>query len=60
MMVTNGGQLIRCPVNQIRQAARSTQGVRVLRTSGEEKVVSVARLAEQEDETGEETENPEV
>ena len=60
MMVTDGGQLIRCPVNQIRQAARSTQGVRVLRTSGEEKVVSVARLAEQEDETGEETENPEV
>ncbi|WP_033233261.1 DNA gyrase subunit A [Ponticaulis koreensis] len=49
MMVTNGGQLIRCPVNQIRIAGRSTQGVRVLRTNGEEKVVSVERLAEQED-----------
>ncbi|OUX96285.1 DNA gyrase subunit A [Ponticaulis sp.] len=57
MMVTNGGQLIRCPVNQIRIAARSTQGVRVLRTSGEEKVVSVERLAEQEDKSeGEEPE----
>ena len=54
MMVTNGGQLIRCPVNQIRIAGRSTQGVKVLRTSGEEKVVSVARLAEQEDK-GDET-----
>ena len=49
MLVTNGGQLIRCPVNQIRIAGRATQGVRVLRTSGEEKVVSVERLAEQED-----------
>ncbi|MDF1681419.1 MAG: DNA gyrase subunit A [Ponticaulis sp.] len=49
MMVTNGGQLIRCPVNQIRIAGRSTQGVRVLRTNGDEKVVSVERLAEQED-----------
>ena len=49
MMVTNGGQLIRCPVNQIRLAGRSTQGVRVLRTSGEERVVSVERLAEQEE-----------
>lgn len=57
MMVTNGGQLIRCPVNQIRIAGRSTQGVKVLRTSGEEKVVSVARLAEQEDK-GDETDPP--
>ena len=48
MVVTNGGQLIRCPVNQIRLAGRATQGVRVLRTSGEERVVSVERLAEQE------------
>lgn len=47
--VTDGGQLIRCPVSQVRIAGRSTQGVRVLRTSGQEKVVSVERLAEQED-----------
>jgi len=49
MMVTNGGQLIRTPVNQIRLAGRATQGVRVIRTNGDEKVVSVERLAEQED-----------
>ena len=49
MVVTNGGQLIRCPVNQVRLAGRSTQGVRILRTSGDEKVVSVARLAEQDE-----------
>ena len=58
MMVTNGGQLIRCPVNQIRLAGRSTQGVRVLRTSGEEKVVSVERLAEQEEDKSEDNGNP--
>ena len=54
MMVTDGGQLIRCPVSQIRLAGRSTQGVRVLRTSGDEKVVSVERLAEQDDDNSSE------
>ena len=57
MMVTNGGQLIRCPVNQIRLAGRSTQGVRVLRTSGDERVVSVERLAEQGEDKPEGDEN---
>ncbi len=47
MMVTDGGQLIRTPVSQIRIAGRATQGVRVLRTNENEHVVSVERLAEQ-------------
>jgi DNA gyrase subunit A len=46
MLVTNAGQLIRTPVDQIRIAGRSTGGVWVLRTNGDEKVVSVARLVE--------------
>ncbi|HRX75486.1 MAG TPA: DNA gyrase C-terminal beta-propeller domain-containing protein, partial [Hyphomonas sp.] len=46
MLVTDGGQLIRTPVDQIRIAGRSTGGVWVLRTTGEERVVSVARLVE--------------
>ena len=46
MMVTDAGQLIRTPVNQIRVAGRATQGVKVLRTKDGEKVVSVERLAE--------------
>ena len=50
MVVTDNGQLIRCPVDQIRVAGRATQGVRVLRTAEGERVVSVARLAEQGDE----------
>jgi DNA gyrase subunit A len=60
MLVTNGGQLIRTPVEQIRLAGRATSGVWVLRTSQDEKVVSVARLVEQaEDDMGEGEENQE-
>ena len=46
MLVTDGGQLIRTPVDQIRIAGRSTAGVWVLRTAEGEHVVSVARLVE--------------
>ncbi|MGB7204025.1 MAG: DNA gyrase subunit A [Anderseniella sp.] len=48
MLVTDGGQLIRCPVNDIRIAGRSTQGVTVFRTAEDEKVVSVSRISEDE------------
>jgi len=46
LLVTDAGQLIRCPVAQIRVAARNTQGVTVFRTAADEHVVSVERLAE--------------
>ena len=46
MLVTDAGQLIRTPVEQIRIAGRSTGGVWVLRTAEGERVVSVARLVE--------------
>ncbi|MCW2283108.1 DNA gyrase subunit A [Rhodoblastus acidophilus] len=48
MLVTNGGQLIRCPVNGIRIAGRGTQGVIVFNTAADEKVVSVERIGEVE------------
>ena len=48
MLVTNGGQLIRCPVEGIRVAGRGTQGVIVFRTDADERVVSVERLGEEE------------
>ena len=38
MLVTDGGQLIRCPVDGIRIAGRSTQGVIVFSTAEGEKV----------------------
>nr|WP_070959641.1 DNA gyrase subunit A [Hyphomonas sp. Mor2] len=54
MLVTDAGQLIRTPVDQIRIAGRTTSGVWVLRTKDQERVVSVARLADNgEDDTEE-------
>jgi DNA gyrase subunit A len=47
MLVTNGGQLIRCPVDGIRIAGRATQGVIVFDTAEGERVVSVERLSEE-------------
>ncbi len=44
MLVTDGGQLIRCPVDDVRIAGRNTQGVRIFKTDAEEKVVSVERI----------------
>jgi DNA gyrase subunit A len=52
MLVTNGGQLIRCPVDDIRIAGRSTQGVIVFDTAEGERVVSVERLSEESEENG--------
>jgi len=49
MMVTDGGQLIRCPVKNIRIVSRSSRGVTVLRTREGEKVVSVERIEENDD-----------
>ena len=50
MLVTDGGQLIRVPVAGIRIAGRGTQGVIVFHTADGERVVSVDRIGETEDE----------
>ena len=48
MLVTDGGQLIRCPVNGIRIVGRGSQGVIIFDTAEDEKVVSVERVNEEE------------
>jgi DNA gyrase subunit A len=50
MLVTDQGKLIRTTVAGIRIAGRSTQGVIVLNTAGDEHVVSVERLSEEDGE----------
>jgi DNA gyrase subunit A len=50
MLVTDQGKLIRTPVAGIRIAGRSTQGVIVLDTADDERVVSVERVSEEEGE----------
>ncbi|TCA87840.1 DNA gyrase subunit A [Rhizobium leguminosarum bv. viciae] len=54
MLVSDGGQLIRVPVGGIRIASRATKGVTIFSTAKDEKVVSVERISEpEEDETEE-------
>ena len=50
MLVTDGGQVIRCPVDDIRIAGRATQGVTIFDISEGDRVVAVERISEQEDE----------
>ena len=47
VLVTDGGQLIRCPVHDIRIAGRRTQGVTLFRVAEDEHIVSVAWMAEE-------------
>ena len=60
LLVTDAGQLIRCPVHDIRIAARKTQGVTIFRIDDEERVVSVARFAEEDDEDDPDADDAEI
>jgi DNA gyrase subunit A len=55
MVITNGGQVIRTRVSEIRETGRNTQGVRVIRLREGEQVVDVEPVAE-----GEEAEDAEI
>ena len=46
MLVTDAGKLIRTSVESVRVVGRKTQGVMLLRTAEDERVMSVARLAD--------------
>lgn len=52
MMVTNGGQVIRMPLHDVRVAGRKTLGVTLFRVGADERVVSVATIAEEDGENG--------
>ncbi|MDX6748877.1 DNA gyrase subunit A [Geminicoccaceae bacterium 1502E] len=60
MLVTDKGQTIRIPVDDIRIAGRNTQGVKLFHTDEDEHVVSAARLTEAETENGVDGEEPEA
>ena len=46
LISTNKGRVIRVAVKEIRTAGRNTQGVRIIKLSGEEKVVSAIKIAD--------------
>nr|WP_193557251.1 DNA gyrase subunit A [Microvirga pakistanensis] len=53
MLVTDGGQLIRVPVDGIRVVGRNSQGVTIFSTRDKEKVVSVEHIEGEDAEEGE-------
>lgn len=61
MLITLGGTLIRCPVEQIRVTGRNTQGVTLFRTSEGEVIISAALISEKDsDESDSNEEDVEV
>jgi len=44
ILSTDKGSIMRCAVKEIRVAGRNTQGVRIKKLSGNEKVVSVIKI----------------
>ena len=47
ILSTDKGRVIRCAVKEIRSAGRNTQGVRIFKLSGEEKVVSAIKIEDE-------------
>ena len=60
MLVTDGGRLIRVPVDQVRITGRSVMGVTLVRVDDDEHVTSVFPVVEQETEPDSEQENDDV
>jgi DNA gyrase subunit A len=53
LVITQQGMIIRMQTSDMRALGRATQGVRLIDVEGDDKVVSVARLVEKEDEATE-------
>ncbi|MEP3496315.1 MAG: DNA gyrase subunit A [Lentilitoribacter sp.] len=60
MLVSDGGQVIRVPVDGIRMAGRATKGVTIFSTAKNENVVSVDRISEPSDDGEEEIDGENV
>ena len=61
MLITEQGKILRMAARDIRTIGRATQGVRLIDIDGDDHVVSIARLAEEEvEEEGEEEAPPSV
>jgi DNA gyrase subunit A len=49
IIVTTGGMVVRCSVEQIRTCGRNSQGVRVMKLKDGHRIAAVARVVEKED-----------
>ena len=50
MAVTKKGMMVRCPIKDIRETSRSTQGVRLMNLDNDDVISSVALVAAKEEE----------
>ena len=55
MLLTQQGQMVRTPVNNIREAGRNTQGVKLINLTAGDKLTAIARVVSESEEeaTGE-------
>jgi len=58
MLITTKGQMVRTRVNEIRETARNTMGVILIRLRTGEKLQSIAMVVSQEEEEAEEAATP--
>jgi DNA gyrase subunit A len=58
MVITEQGKILRMASRDIRAIGRATQGVRLIDIEGEDRTVSIARLAERDDEAANGTAEP--
>jgi len=54
MLITEQGKTLRMAARDVRTIGRATQGVKLIDIEGEDRAVSIARLAEQDEAPGEE------
>ena len=52
MLITQQGKILRMTAKDIRTIGRATQGVRLIDIEGDDRAVSIARLAERDEEPG--------
>jgi DNA gyrase subunit A len=52
LVITQQGMILRMQTNDVRSIGRATQGVTLINIEDDDKVVSIARLVEKEDEEG--------
>jgi DNA gyrase subunit A len=55
LLITQQGMILRMPTNDVRAIGRATQGVTLINIEGDDKVVSIAKLVEKEDDDAEAT-----
>ena len=50
MLITNGGQMVRTPVKDIREAGRNTMGVKLINLDDKDRLQAIAPVISENDE----------